>query len=104
VFVEINTIHGVKSQTHAATLLLETSVQNSFDLKNLIPYLSGRKSLSKDVPKPGIAAAIRCGFVAISRPQSLLCPALKDDHVTPTERKRLEERGWHVMDIAGPRT
>jgi hypothetical protein len=101
VSVEMNTIHGVKSQTHAATLLLETSVSNSFDLNKLIPYLSGRKSLSGGELKPGTAAAVRCGFVAISRPQSLLCLAVKSDHVSSADRKKLEGRGWNIVDLAG---
>lgn len=101
VFVEMNTIHGVKSQTHSATLLLETSINNSFDLKNLIPYLSGRKSLSDGGLKAGTAAAVRCGFVAISRPQSLLCLAIKADHVSAPDRKRLQDRGWNIVDLTG---
>jgi DNA helicase-2/ATP-dependent DNA helicase PcrA len=96
--IDMDTIHGVKSQTHAATILLETKIR-AFDLKYLIPFLSGSQSVGQETPNDSVAAIVRCGFVAISRPQSLLCLAMNEEHIKKLDRRKMQERGWDVVDL-----
>lgn len=109
--VELSTIHGVKGETHDATLVLETKY-HCFDLKEILPYLAG------DLPNqehpnvklrdnPHHSAAFKPNkkfmrqlYVAMSRPKHLLCLALHANHITHEQRTSLEAAGWRLRDLA----
>ncbi|WP_305810345.1 hypothetical protein [Photobacterium kishitanii] len=70
---EVATIHAVKGETHAATLVLETKFRSN-DLKLLIDYI-----LTENITKPTAATKIKFMkqlYVAFSRPEHLLCLAM----------------------------
>tara|TARA_B110000503_G_C7040826_1_gene368140 strand:+ start:84 stop:539 length:456 start_codon:yes stop_codon:yes gene_type:complete len=109
--VELSTIHGVKGETHDATLVLETKY-HCFDLKEMLSYLTG------DLPNqehpnvklrgnPHHSAVFKPNkkfmrqlYVAMSRPKHLLCLALHANHITPEQRASLDAAGWRVRELA----
>ena len=93
VIIEIDTIHGIKGQTHQATLLLETFLYD-YDLKSLLRYLKG-----ESVEKHGKRNRKRLplAYVAMTRPTELLCLAMHREHLGPADRKALVGMGWEIQ-------
>ncbi|MBE2198691.1 MAG: UvrD-helicase domain-containing protein [Anaerolinea sp.] len=90
--IEIETIHGVKGQTHEATLLLET-YWHDYHLHKLLPYLKGgreRKIATQNQRRLNLA------YVAMSRPTDLLCLAMRAGSLNSTDIADLERIGWKV--------
>lgn len=71
--VSLNTIHGVKGETHDATLYLETEHSHSSDLKRIMPLFVGKPLREQEI----VERARRCAYVGMSRPRHLLCVAMK---------------------------
>lgn len=94
--IRLNTIHGVKGETHDATLVLTTSTNRLFDLKEALPLLSrtGRERSPASIPK-----LLMTLFVGITRPKDLLCLAIVGAHCTLKQREALVALGWNVQDL-----
>jgi DNA helicase II / ATP-dependent DNA helicase PcrA len=92
--IVLDTIHGVKGQTHCATLYLETSYRKGHDVCRVIDFLTG----SLRDPKPIEACSLRMAYVALTRPTHLLCVAAHKDSVVDYTDK-LKERGWSIMEL-----
>lgn len=108
--IEISTIHGVKGETHDATLVLETK-HHCFDLETMVPYLA-QTLPSLETPNiilreaPSAAARFKPNqkfmrqlYVAMSRPKYLLCLAIHRNRITPEERIALERLGWTILQL-----
>lgn len=93
IHVELSTIHGVKGQTHTATLVLET-YDRAHDLKTVLKYLKGGKA-GKNLPVKHMKRI----FVAMTRPRELLCLAMRRDHVLEKDAKALTNVGWGICDL-----
>lgn len=108
--IELSTIHGVKGETHDATLVLETKY-HCFDLETMLPYLTGALPNQKhpnvklrDTPHHSAAFKpnkkfMRQLYVAMSRPKHLLCLALHRNHITSEQQASLVIAGWRVLDL-----
>lgn len=108
--IELSTIHGVKGETHDATLVLETK-NHCFDLETMLPYLVGElpndEHPNQQLPdKPNSRRAfkpnkvfMRQFYVAMSRPKHLLCLAVHSDRISLQQKEALEDGGWRVRDI-----
>ena len=70
-----DTIHGVKGETHDATLYLETEYSNSSDLNRILPFFGVGEKGSKDL----CDHFRKLAYVGMSRPRILLCVAIKYD-------------------------
>ena len=105
--IELSTIHGVKGETHDATLILETK-NHTFDLETMLPYLIGELP-SADHPnselpnKPHSSRRfkpnkvfMRQFYVAMSRPRHLLCLALHSNRISDEHKELLLGKGWKV--------
>ena len=105
--IELSTIHGVKGETHDATLILETKNQ-IFDLEAMLPYLIGNLP-SEDHPNVNLVdkphwrrkfkpnkVFMRQFYVAASRPKHLLCLALHSDRISNEQIDLLQEKGWNI--------
>ncbi len=97
--VEINlsSIHGVKGQTHLATLVLDTYSRTHF-FKQLLPIIATGK-----VDKKQLARMKQC-YVAMTRPTHLLCLAVAESSLPiPTtwekHKSELEELGWKIKNL-----
>ena len=71
--VSLSTIHGVKGETHDATLYLETEHKGNSDLKRIMPLFVGKALPDKEI----VERTRRCAYVGLSRPRHLLCVAMK---------------------------
>lgn len=70
--IQFDTIHGVKGETHDATLILETERSRSSDVKSIFTYFGvGNIQSSSNYNR-------KCLYVAMSRPRKLLCLAIQD--------------------------
>ncbi len=108
--VELSTIHGVKGETHDATLILETK-NHCFDLETMLPYIIGdlpnknhansdlrSKPNSKATFKPN-QTFMRQLYVGMSRPKHLLSLAIHTDHISEKQKAELINSGWAVKNL-----
>lgn len=95
--LRFDSIHGVKGETHAATLVLETFAR-THDTKSLLPVLTG---IQKATTLTGTAID-HCKrlFVGVTRPTDLVCLAIFSEHVTDTDIELLKGAGWHIERLA----
>ena len=71
--IVIDTVHGVKGETHDATLYLETEKSRSSDIRRILPYLGVGKKGSQAISE----YSRKCVYVGMSRPRKLLCLAVR---------------------------
>lgn len=105
--VELSTIHGVKGETHDATLVLETK-NYTFDLKVMLPYMTRKlptdepsnNDLSETVRSRGANEQfMRQFYVGMSRPKHLLCLAIHANHISETQERKLVDIGWKIQRV-----
>ena len=89
--IDVSTVHGVKGETHTATLYLETFYYG-YDVHRIIEYLKGHHS-----PPQGsrLIETLRVAYVGMSRPSHLLCVAVHAQHVFGHDAV-LREAGWQI--------
>lgn len=87
--IEIDTVHGVKGQTHTATLYLET-IYYEKTIENVIEYFVGgqKKNIGKRAEKH-----LKVAYVAMTRPKKLLCITMKEE-VYQQNKEKLNTLGW----------
>lgn len=95
--IGVDTIHGVKGQTHTATLLLETFYDKKYHLREILEYLRG--DLPRIEPKGVKRRFLSLAYVAMTRPTHLLCLAMRRDDVDDYSQTALEQRGWIIKYI-----
>jgi len=97
----LGTIAGMKGETHAASLVLESygGPSRKFDVTLGLEYITGQasKGLSK-LPKTQ-QAQMRNLYVAMSRPTTLLCLAANESRISEELRKALLAKGWHIETV-----
>ena len=93
--IVFDTIHGVKGETHDATLYLETERQGASDLNRILPYYGvGKLGSSKlyDYSR-------KLAYVGMSRPKKLLCVAMQTK--TYEKSKGVFDDEWKIVDLRG---
>ncbi|ENG8367578.1 UvrD-helicase domain-containing protein [Escherichia coli] len=99
--IGLGTVAGMKGETHAASLILESYGGSSrkFDVALGLEYISGTatKKISK-LPKTQ-QVQMRNLYVAMSRPTKLLCLAANENRVSQALRDALVLKGWHIEDV-----
>lgn len=91
--VKFDTIHGVKGETHDATLYLETDFKGASDLNRILPYYGvGKMENSKlyDYSR-------KLAYVGMSRPKKLLCVAMQAK--TYEKSKGAFDRDWEIIEL-----
>ena len=96
--VDLSTIHGVKGETHDATLVLETKF-HEFDMEVVLPALIDEASTIKLRKKKRASQFMRQFYVAMSRPKHLLCLAIRSDHINDSQRDELTKLGWCIENV-----
>ncbi len=76
-----DTIHGVKGETHDATLYLETDYKRSSDLNRILPFFGVGEKGSSDL----FDHFRKLAYVGMSRPRKLLCVAISADTYNKSE-------------------
>lgn len=93
---EVSTIHAVKGETHAATLVLETKNYN-FDIGTLIDYILNENTVKPTaVRKKGFMKML---YVAFSRPEHLLCIAMDKSRFPSEHINKSIYGGWNICDL-----
>lgn len=90
--IQFDTIHGVKGETHDATLYLETEASRSSDIVRVLPWFGiGRagNSLLYDYSRKLV-------YVGMSRPKKLLCLAIQESTYI---RSKNAFQGWDIIDL-----
>lgn len=90
--IQFETIHGVKGETHDATLYLETETKRSSDIVRILPYLGVGKVGSTKLHD----YSRKLAYVGFSRPRYLLCLAVQES--TFIKSKNVFQ-GWDIIDI-----
>ena len=91
--IEFDTIHGVKGETHDATLYLETDRQGASDLNRILPYFGiGKLGNSKL-----FEYSRKLAYVGMSRPKKLLCVAMQAK--TYEKSKDVFVADWEIIDL-----
>jgi hypothetical protein len=90
----LNSIHGVKGETHLATLVLET-FWFKHCLKALLPYLE--KESPRIPPKKQMTAIIKAHYVGMTRARGLLCLGIPEDEISEHDREALKRVGWKIV-------
>lgn len=91
--IEIDTVHGVKGQTHCATLYMETFV-NRYTVENIIDYFIG---ISRKKSGTQVQEHLKISYVAMTRPRKLLCVTMKEE-VYEKNKEALQLKGWVKYD------
>ena len=91
--IEFDTIHGVKGETHDATLYLETDRQGASDLNRILPYYGIGKLGSSNL----IDYSRKLAYVGMSRSKKLLCVAMQTK--TYEKSKGVFTDDWEIIDL-----
>lgn len=100
--IHINTVHGVKGETHKATLLLESSqfYESGSDLSNIFEFLIGDYDIDA-LMDSRTKDALKLAYVGLSRPTHLAVVAINKKNIDLLEQKitDIKQRGWEVVLI-----
>lgn len=91
--IEFDTIHGIKGETHDATLYLETDRQGASDLNRILPYFGIGKLGSSSL----FDYSRKLAYVGMSRPKKLLCVAMQAK--TYVKSKEVFNADWEIIDL-----
>lgn len=91
--IEFDTIHGVKGETHDATLYLETDRQGASDLSRILPYYGIGKLGKSNL----FDYSRKLAYVGMSRPKKLLCVAMQAK--TYEKSKGTFTNDWKIIDL-----
>ncbi|MDN7799348.1 UvrD-helicase domain-containing protein [Burkholderia vietnamiensis] len=94
----VDTIAGVKGETHAATLVLECVYNRKYDVTASLPFLCGEKSSLTETNAITLSRLHNL-FVAATRPRHFLAFSIHESRLSAEHRSRLEALGWVVVDV-----
>lgn len=75
---DVATVHSVKGETHIATLYLETYHNKGYESKRILSQMFG---LFTHLPNSIEEETLKIAYVGMSRPQYLLCFAVRKEHI-----------------------
>jgi superfamily I DNA/RNA helicase len=90
--IEVATIHGVKGETHTATLYLETFYYGC-DIKQIL------NNIQKNVDGDRHIQRLKMAYVGMTRPTHLLCVAAHRDGISGNE-EFLQSMGWRIKKVS----
>lgn len=91
-----DTIHGVKGETHDATLYLETDRKGASEPEqnSLLFWCIGKQGNS-----PLYDYSRKLAYVGMSRPRKLLCVAMQEK--TYVKSRGVFDSNWEIIDLRG---
>lgn len=97
----LNTIHGVKGETHRSTMLiLDSPLKFTYKGNNkffelIKPFLIGRRfDCSGEVNKEDLNSALKLAYVALSRAKHLIIIAIPKKDINQYYKKKLIDNNW----------
>ena len=94
--IRLDSIHGVKGETHAATLVVET-FGKQHDLQQLLAVLTGRRHANQ--LKDSLRGHCKRVYVGMTRPSHLLCLRISAEHIDDAGIAALVATGWEVIRV-----
>ena len=94
--IRFDSIHGVKGETHAATLVVET-FSKQHDLQQLLPVLTGKTHGSQ--LNASLRSHCKRAYVGMTRPSHMLCLGIFAEHIDDAGIAALVATGWEVIRI-----
>lgn len=94
--VDVRTVHSVKGETHVATLYMETSYHDKCESEYLGEQLEGIAYQGKG--EKHREQALRVAYVAMSRPQYMLCMAISKEHFENLDENLLKKL-WEIIKV-----
>lgn len=88
-----DTIHGVKGETHDATLYLETERYGVSDLNRILSYFG----VDTQGTSPFYDSSRKLAYVGMSRPRKLLCVAMQAK--TYEKSQGVFDKDWEIIDL-----
>lgn len=100
VHIQLDTVAGVKGETHLATLVLEShgGMSKRFDIAMALVNLSGVSKVQLTW-SPLIKGQYRNMYVAMSRPSHMLCLAMNKARAEASHVALLKTQGWDIIDV-----
>lgn len=99
--LEVATIHGVKGETHDATLVLETK-NHEYDVQTILNFLCADTSVAP-IQRPETnsrkAKFMRQLYVAMSRSRYLVAFAVHKDHIQEQHIQNLKAANWYIHEL-----
>lgn len=89
--IELDSIHGVKGETHTATLYLETFYYK-YDVARILNYFKG---IHEPTNQKRTLQNLKMAYVGLTRPTHLLCVAVHQETITGHEED-LKKAGWNI--------
>lgn len=96
--VELNTIHGVKGETHFATLLLETVRDGGSDLQKIFGFLTGAYQ-TELLEESFVKDTLKLAYVALSRPRYFAGVAIHEDYFSEKNIQDAVMHGWKIVKV-----
>ena len=103
--IKIGTIHSVKSETHIATLLLETMNDGKLEKDYYFSVVSGNLFCNEIYKRPKsfklLERRLKTSYVAMSRPTHLLCVAINKERVKcdDCDKKNTDNCNWKIINV-----
>ena len=91
--IEFDTIHGVKGETHDATLYLETVRNRASDLNRILPYYGVGECGNSRL----FDYSRKLAYVGMSRPKKLLCVAMQTQ--TYEKSNGIFTDDWEIIEL-----
>jgi len=94
--IEITSVHGVKGQTHCATLYLESCYQGMHESERLSNQFLGNSFNDTRVHHK---SSVKMAYVGLSRPSDLLCIAIHKDRFNRCLSK-IDRNMWVIIEVS----
>lgn len=94
--IQFDTVHGVKGETHDATLYLETELSRGSDISRVLSYYGIGKLGSSSLYN----YSRKIVYVGMSRPRKLLCVAIQESTYLKSKGAFC---GWDTIDLRNPK-
>lgn len=96
--LELNTIHGVKGETHFATLLLESTRAGSSDMYSIFSFLTGTHQ-PELLEESFVKDTLKLAYVALSRPRYFAGVAMHEENISDEDIQNAIRHGWRVVKV-----
>ncbi|TSA24918.1 hypothetical protein D4R71_06255 [bacterium] len=103
--IKIGTIHSVKSETHLATLLLETQNDGKLEKDYYFRDDSGNLFCNEIYKRPSsfklLERRLKTSYVAMSRPTHLLCVAINKERAncSDCDKRNTDNCNWQIINV-----
>lgn len=93
--IKLDTVHGVKGETHTSTLFLDSSFHSKTDFQ----HIKNVMLKNNEIKGVRMERAIKLAYVAMTRPKHLLCIAVHQDDLNEDDKSKFIENDYEIVNI-----